>query len=71
MNNARTEQIHVKLNEAESISDYVTVKDFHGMKSNSDLIRFLLRKEARAIRESRRLFPSPPCPVQDTPLQPG
>lgn len=43
--------------------DFETVQRFHGMESNADVVRFLIRKEARQIRSQGALAVQATVPV--------
>lgn len=40
------------------------VRNYHGLENNSETLRFLIRKEARSIRESAPLFAATPQEAQ-------
>ena len=48
---SKLKQLHIRLDSADQIADYDLVRGDLGIRSDSDLVRHLLRKEATKIRE--------------------
>jgi hypothetical protein len=44
-----TKQLHISLNTPDQVADYVVVRTALGIRRDADLIRYLLRKEARSL----------------------
>ena len=42
-------QLHISLNTPDQIADYLAVRTALGIRRDADLIRYLLRKEARSL----------------------
>lgn len=50
--------------DGEQIAEFERVKDYHGIKTNSDVVRFLIRQEARRVaREGSALPMANPSPA--------
>jgi hypothetical protein len=47
-----SKQLHINLNTPDQVADYVAVRTALGIRRDADLIRYLLRKEARALHGS-------------------
>jgi hypothetical protein len=43
----------------ELAEDFVQVKQHYGIDTNADVVRFLIKKEARAIRQLAERLPEP------------
>lgn len=40
----------------QQLADFEGIKSYHGITNSSEMVRFLIRKEARQIQESAPLF---------------
>jgi len=50
--------------EGEHLAEFERVKAYHGIKTNSDVVRFLIRQEARRVaRESPAITMANPSPA--------
>jgi hypothetical protein len=49
-----TRQLHIRLDAADQVADYLAVRTALGIRRDADLIRYLLWKEARELRIDRR-----------------
>ena len=50
-NNRSVRELHISL-EKENFEKLESIKDYHGIRNLTEIIRFLITKEARRIKES-------------------
>lgn len=59
MDNQQKPKFLNTLLDGDHLTEFERVKSYHGIKTNSDVVRFLIRQEARRVARESSAVPNP------------